>query len=128
VLSGHLPFNRDARAFAAKIESLELGPVHEVVFIDTQPYLGLTFYLDVEVEELALEKDERRQSVAEEIREPPGEEPRLWVVPDTKSETFLALCAENEYPVRHLGDMRAKIGYRLYGTERRDPAHAGAGE
>jgi len=121
VLSGTLPFSRDARAFARALDGLGVAAYHEAVFVDTQPYLGLSLYLDFEVEEVALDSELARQSVADELGEPDGdrEEPRLWIVPTDKSDGFLALCDESAYRVRLLGNVETKRSYRVYGGQPR---------
>jgi hypothetical protein len=121
VLSGVLPFSRDARAFAAALRSLGGASSHEAVFVETSPYRALSFYMDLEVEELAVGPDPVRQSVAEEIHEQEPEEPRLWIVPDPVVAGFLAQCSANDYGVRQIGDVSTKRHYCVFVHEQAAP-------
>ena len=95
--AGHVAARDDTRDYARYLASIAKAPVAEVVFVDMRPRYGLSLYLGVQVESLALQPNTPRadgfgvkETVAEELAS--NEAHRLFVLPNQLGRAFHVEC------------------------------------
>jgi len=120
---GLVPANRDARAFADRLQAVAPSP-RAVVFVGTAPYLGVSLYLDAPVEFVWLDEPGPRrggwQTLAEALKEPASG--RLWIVPVAEADRFAGRVREQGSDARSLGEVRGWQAYRVFALGRPAPA------
>jgi 4-amino-4-deoxy-L-arabinose transferase len=113
---GQIPYHRDAERMAGALREAHPGRLQEVVFVETEPYLGLQLYLGAEVERIAIEaKDAGKgeyQNLCEELAE--AEEPRLWIVPQARVDEFLRVAVRSGSRFERRGSVSGKTTYELF--------------
>lgn len=94
--AAELVSNHDSRRVARQIVALPGDVPREIVFVDAQPYRGIAFYLDAEVEEVAWSRDAAgspgMETVGDELDDREGG--RLWLVPEASAARFRRLMEE----------------------------------
>ncbi|MCX7017340.1 MAG: hypothetical protein NTW86_33050, partial [Candidatus Sumerlaeota bacterium] len=100
------PTDRDSRALARILAERAPAPPKEFVFVDVQPWYGLSLYFDAEVENASVRVEgDLRDEMAE------GESALLFAVAPAKAARFERKMAEIGPPMQALGEM---WGMRLY--------------
>jgi 4-amino-4-deoxy-L-arabinose transferase-like glycosyltransferase len=98
------PYTKDSRAMAQSIASSVQSAPSEIVFIDCEPFWGLSLYLRCEVERAVSSSHAQspaHETLVEELKE---NEPRaLFVVEKSKEAAVMETCHSLGYPVRRLG-------------------------
>ncbi len=103
-----IPYPKDPVPLAASLQKIHPGPIKEVVFLETKPSYGLTFYLGAEVERvdfqappLPFPKDLPPQNLLQEISE---KEPfSLFLTRKWDARRFVESLKEKGYHPRLLG-------------------------
>ncbi|HKV07239.1 MAG TPA: glycosyltransferase family 39 protein, partial [Thermoanaerobaculia bacterium] len=96
-----LPTGKDSRVLAQAIDDRVHGPIDEVVFVDTLPRYGLSFYLGTEVEAVTLE------SLRGELQEEEGS--RLFILSRKHSADFDELSRTLGFTALPLGSWRELV-------------------
>jgi 4-amino-4-deoxy-L-arabinose transferase-like glycosyltransferase len=106
LLAAELVSNHDSRSVARQIAALPGDVPREVVFVDVQPYRGVAFYLNAEVEEVRWSRAATGspgsetsdiETIDDELDE--REDGRLWLVPMASAARFRQRV-EQRAPVR----------------------------
>ena len=98
------PYPKDSRALAQVIASTVRPVPSEIIFVDTDPFWGLSLYLRCEVEHVVSSSDTvtaSEETLAEELRE--KERGVLFVVEKNKEVDMIETCRSLGYPLRRLG-------------------------
>jgi len=116
ITAGLVSVPQDDRALAAQLRNLAPPDLREVVFVDTDTQLGLSFYLDAEVEAISTksiaETGEAEGTLAEEFAETEG--PRLWLVRSTEAERFAGLVGSMDRRPQPLGRVEGRKEYTVF--------------
>jgi len=99
------PYPKDSRALAQVIASTVRPVPSEIIFVDTDPFWGLSLYLRCEVEHVVSSSATLTapvETLAEELRE--KERGVLFVVEKDKEVDVIETCRSLGYPVRRLGN------------------------
>lgn len=116
ITAGLLSVPQDDRALAAQLRDLAPSDLQEVVFVDTDAQLGLSFYLDTEVEAISTKHTaktgEAEGALAEELAETEGA--RLWLVRSTEAERFAGLVASMDRRPQRLGGVKGEKAYTVF--------------
>jgi 4-amino-4-deoxy-L-arabinose transferase-like glycosyltransferase len=98
------PYTKDSRAMAQSIaRSVQPAP-SEIVFIDSDPFWGLSLYLRCEAERVVTSSHAQSpadETLAEELKE--GEPRVLFVADKNKEHEVIETCRSLGYPVRRVG-------------------------
>ncbi|OOY99061.1 ArnT family glycosyltransferase [Solemya velum gill symbiont] len=108
----------DSRMLARQLEQIWPAKLDEVVFVSHEAQQGLSFYMDAEVEQLAMNEadvdEAQQQTVADELLNEGDNEDRLWIVRRKNAEAFEAVVKETGYEAGSLGEARGRKPYRVY--------------
>lgn len=104
----HVHSQKDNRGWAQAIERFHPEPVNEVVWLDRSPRWGLSFYLDAEVEQVALRAGAkgpmgRPLPTAQQELQEDGEGPRLWLARDSQAADLLHIVHANGWNAHRVG-------------------------
>jgi len=123
--AGWFPNHRDGRAIAAQLARAAPERPGEIVFVQSLPLYSLSFYFDVDVEQIALESvppiPERpayrplSEPLSQELADP--EPRRYWLVPIKKEPTFVAELAGLGWRAERTGEVER---YAVYADPVRD--------
>jgi hypothetical protein len=92
-----------------------MGSIEEIIFVETKPYLGLSLYLNAEVEKVRLDQpgsDGSEECLEDELKE--YEEGRIWIVPHNLKNSFIRIVGERDFNVKALGQVKGRTTYELY--------------